>query len=132
MARARVVATVAAVANFAGVLWYLDLLPKLHPNSPGAAPLQIAFIAGALMISGLALVWMRWQKLGSFVLGFMFAIGLFFGFIDHFFVSGPDNVFDVGHGDWTLPFKICVVALVLFQVAGLSASGRMLLTRPSA
>jgi hypothetical protein len=40
-----------------------------------------------------------------------------------------NNVFDVGNGDWALPFKISVWILLVLEVAGLSAAGRMLTVR---
>ncbi|MHB8815002.1 MAG: hypothetical protein ACYDAE_17255 [Steroidobacteraceae bacterium] len=131
MARLKIFATVAALANYAAVLWHLDLVAKLQPEAPVAPSIRIAIIAGALTLAGLVLLWMRWHKTGSGVLAVMFANGLVIGSLEHFFVAGPFNVFDVGYGDWTLLFKISVAILVLCEVAGLSATGRMLVVRPA-
>lgn len=38
------------------------------------------------------------------------------GCLEHFFVAGPYNVFDVGSGHWVLPFDISVALLVVVQV----------------
>lgn len=43
----------------------------------------------------------------------------------HFFVAGPNNVFDLGNYDWALPFKISVAILLFLELAGLSAAGRI-------
>lgn len=126
MTRMKVLATVAALANYATVLWHLYLVAKLQPAAPVAESIRIATIAGALTFAGLALLWMRWHKTGALLLAIMFANGLVIGSLEHFFVAGPSNVFDVGYGDWTLPFKISVAILVVLEVVGLSATGRML------
>lgn len=132
MNRMKVFATVAALGNYAAVVWHLYLVAKLQPATPVAGSIRIAAIAGALTLAGLVLLWMRWHKTGSLLLAAMFANGLVIGSLEHFFVAGPFNVFDVGDGAWTLLFKVSVAALVILEVAGLSASGRMLITRPAA
>lgn len=132
MNRMRAFATVAALANYAVVLWHLYLVAKLQPATPIAVSLRIATIAGSLTLAGLVLLWMRWRRTGALVLAAVFANGLVIGSLEHFFVAGPFNVFDVGYGDWTMLFKISVALLVVFEVAGLSASGRMLLERQAA
>lgn len=129
MPRIKVFATAAALANYATVLWHLYLVAKLQPAAPMAESVRIALIAGALTLAGLALLWRRWHKTGSLLLAVMFANGLVIGSLEHFFVAGPFNVFDVGYGDWTLLFKISVAILVVLEVAGLSATGRMLVAR---
>lgn len=99
---------------------------------PIATSIRIATIAGALTLAGLVLLWMRWHKTGSLILAAMFANGLVIGVLEHFFVAGPFNVFDIGDGDWTFLFKVSVAILVVFEVAGLSATGRMLVARAAA
>lgn len=129
MTRLKVFATVAALGNYAVVVWHLYLVAKLHPAAPMAESVRIATIAAALTLAGLALLWMRWHKTGALLLAVMFANGLVIGSLEHFFVSGPNNVFDVGSGAWTLLFKLSVAILVVLEVAGLSATGRMLVAR---
>jgi hypothetical protein len=121
--------TIIALANFAVAVWHLYLVEKLHPAAPIAESVYIAAFAGVLTFAGVALVWMRRQKIGSLVLIVVFTVGLVVGSSEHFFVTGPNNVFDVGNGDWALLFKISVAILVLLEVAGLSVSGRMLAAR---
>lgn len=129
MTRIKGFATVAALANYAVVIWHLYLVAKLQPAAPIAESIRIATIAGALTLAGLALMWMRWHKTGALLLAVMFANGLVIGSLEHFFVTGPYNVFDVGFGDWTLLFKVSAAILVVLEVAGLSATGRMLVAR---
>jgi hypothetical protein len=125
----RAFASVAALANFGVTLWHLYLVEKLYPASPVSESVRIAAFAGALTLAGVALLWTQRRKLGSLVLVAVFALGLSIGSYEHFFVSGPNNVFDVGDGDWALPFRISVAILVLLEVAGLSAAGRILAAR---
>ncbi len=125
----RAFVSAAAVANFAVTLWHLYLAEKLNPALAPAESVRIAAFAGVLTLVGVALLWMQRQKIGSFILIGVFAVGLVIGSSEHFFVAGPNNVFDVGTGDWTVPFKISVAILLLLEVAGLSAAGRVLTTR---
>ncbi len=125
----RVLVSAAAVANFAVTLWHLYLAEKLNPALAPAESVRIAAFAGVLTLAGVALLWMHRQKIGSLLLLAVFAVGLVIGSSEHFFVAGPNNVFDVGTGDWTVPFKISVAILVLLEVAGLAAAGRTLTTR---
>ena len=125
----RAFASVAALAHFGVSLWHLYLVEKLHPTFPVSESVRIAAFAGALTLAGVALLWTQRRKIGSLVLVAVFAVGLSVGSYEHFFVSGPNNVFDVGDGDWTMPFRISVAILVLLEAAGLSATGRMLAAR---
>ena len=101
----------------------------MHPGLLGTAPMRIASLTGTLTLLGVALLWTRYPKTGALVLIVVLALGFFMGCLEHFFVAGPYNVFDVGSGHWVLPFDITVALLVVFQVAGLSAAVRMLAAR---
>ena len=90
-------ATIIALANFAVAIWHLYLVEKLHPAAPIAESVYIAAFAGALTLAGVALVWMRRQKSGLLVLIAVFTIGLVVGSSEHFFITGPNNVFEVGN-----------------------------------
>jgi len=129
MRNVRVFLSIAALANLAVALWHLYLAVEIHPGLLGPAPVRIAILTGALTLVGVALVWTRYPKIGSLVLIVVLALGFLMGCIEHFFVAGPYNVFDVGSGHWVLPFDITVALLVVFQLAGLSAAVRMLAWR---
>ena len=129
MKNVRVLLSIAAVANLAITLWHLYLAVEMHPGLLGTAPVRIAIQAGALTLVGVALLWTRYPKIGSLVLIVVLALGFVMGCLEHFFVAGPYNVFDVGSGHWVLPFDVSVALLVLVQVAGLSAAGRVLAAR---
>jgi len=120
--------SIAAVANLAVTLWHLYLTVEMHPGLMGTTPMRIAIQTGVLTLAGIALLWMRHPKIGSLVLIVVLALGFVMGCLEHFFVAGPYNVFDVA-GHWVLPFDISVALLVVVQVAGLSAAGRMFAAR---
>jgi hypothetical protein len=129
MRHVRVFLSTAALANLAVVLWHLYLAVEMHPGLLGTAPVRIAILTGTLTLVGVALLWTRYPKIGSLVLIGVLALGFVMGCLEHFFVAGPYNVFDVGSGHWVLPFDITVALLVVFQVAGLAACVRMLAAR---
>jgi hypothetical protein len=126
MRNIRFFVSAAAVANFAVTVWHLYLAEKLNPALSVGESVRIGAFAGALTLAGVVLVWTQRQKIGSLVLIAVFAVGLVIGSSEHFFVSGPNNVFDVGNGDWAILFKASVAILVVLEIAGLSAAGRML------
>ena len=129
MRNVKVFLSTTALANLAVVLWHLYLAVQMHPGLLGTAPVRIAILTGGLTLVGVALVWTRYPKIGSLVLIVVLALGFVMGCLEHFFVAGPYNVFDVGSGHWVLPFDITVALLVVFQVAGLSAGVRILAAR---
>jgi hypothetical protein len=125
----RAFVSVVAVAHYAVTVWHLYLAQKLNPALPTGELVRIATFAGALTLVGVALVWTQRLKVGSLVLIVVFAIGLVQGTAEHFFIPGPNNVFDVSAGPWAFPFTITVALLPVLEIAGLSAAGRVLLTR---
>jgi hypothetical protein len=125
----RHVLSVAAVANYAATVWHACLAEKVNPALRVAEVVRMAAIAGAITLAGLALLWTPRPKIGSLVLVAVFIVGLVIGIAEHFLVAGPNNLFDVGNGAWTISFKISVWVLPFLEVAGLSAAGRVLATR---
>ncbi len=129
MRRMRVVLSVTALANLAFTVWHLYLAEKINPAMPVAQSVWIAVFAGVPMLVGVVLLGVKWHRTGSLVLIVVFAVGLVIGSSEHFFVTGPANVFDVGNSSWALPFKLSVVILVLLEITGLLAAVRMLAVR---
>lgn len=129
MRKVKVFLSIAALANLAVTLWHLYLTVEMHPGLLGTTPVRIALQTGTLTIVGLVLLWTRYPKIGSLVLIVVLALGFVMGCLEHFFVAGPYNVFDVGSGHWVLPFDISVGLLVVVQVGGLTAAARMLAAR---
>jgi hypothetical protein len=115
-----------ALVNYAVTIWHAYLAAKVNPALPAADFARIAGISGALTLAGIVLLWTRLPKIGSVVLIAVFLIGLVIGSAEHFFVAGPNNIFDVINNHWTAPFKISVWALLVVEIAGLAAAARVL------
>jgi len=130
MSNPKVFLSVAALANLAVVLWHLYLAVEMRAGLSGSTAVRVAILTGALTLAGIALLCTRYHKTGSLVLIAVLALGFVMGCLEHFFVAGPYNVFDVAGGQWVLPFDISVALLVLFQIAGLSAAARTFTPRP--
>ncbi len=56
----------------------------------------------------------------------VFAIGLVIGSLEHFFIPGPNNVFDAGAGSVAILFRFNVALLVVLQIAGLYVAVRLI------
>jgi hypothetical protein len=65
---------------------------------------------------------------GSLVLVVVFAIGLVIGSLEHFFIPGPNNVFDAGVGGVAFLFRISVALLVALEIAGLWGAARLIIS----
>lgn len=129
MRSVRVFLVYAALANLAVTLWHLRLSVDMHPGLLGNASVRIALQAGIVTLVGIVLLWTRYRTIGALLLIAIIGIGFVIGCLEHFFVTGPYNVFDAGSGDWVLPWKVSVGLLVIAQLVGLSAAGRMLAVR---
>jgi hypothetical protein len=121
--------SIVALANFAVTIWHLYLAGEVNPALPVAESVRIGAFAGTLTLAGVGLLWTRRKKIGSLVLILVFANGLVIGSLEHFFVTGPNSVFDVGYGGWAFLFKVSVALLVALEIAGLWGTGRMLVAR---
>lgn len=112
--------------NFAVTLWHLRLSVDMHPGLLGPVPERIAAQTGVVMLAGVALLWTRYRKIGSPVLVAIIGIGFVIRCLEHFSVTGPYNVFDVGTGHWVFLWKVSVALLIVVQIAELSAAGCVL------
>ncbi len=118
-----------ALANLALTILHLFLAGKLNPALTVAASMRIGAYASALTLAGVGLLWTRLKRIGSFVLIIGFAIGLVIGSLEHFFIAGPNNVFDAGYGGWAILFDTSVALLVALEIAGVWCAGRILVAR---
>ena len=121
--------SIIALANLAVTLLHLYLAGVLNPALTIASSVRIGAQTGALTLAGVGLLWTRAKKIGSFVLMIVFAIGFVIGSLEHFFIAGPNNVFDAGHSGWAILFDISVALLVALEIAGLWSAGRILIAR---
>jgi len=121
--------SIIALANLAVTFLHLYLAGNLNPALTVAGSMRIGAYAGALTLAGVGLLWTRLRRVGSFVLILGFANGLVIGCLEHFFIAGPNNVFDAGHSNWAILFDVSVVLLVALEIAGLWSAGRIFLAR---
>jgi hypothetical protein len=121
--------SIVALANLAVTVLHLYLAGELNPALSVADSMRIGAFAGALTLAGVGLLWTRQKRIGSFLLILVFAIGLVIGSREHFFVAGPNNVFDAGYGGWAILFDVSVALLVALEIAGLWSAGRILVAR---
>lgn len=125
----KVFVSIVALANLAVTVLHLFLAGKLNPALTVAGSIRIGVYASALTLAGLGLLWTRLKRVGSFVLIIGFANGLVIGSLEHFFIAGPNNVFDAGYSGWTILFDVSVVLLLALEIAGLWSAGRILVAR---
>ena len=110
---------IVALANLGITIWHLRLAGELNPALSFAQAARIGTGAALLTLAGVCLLWAKHRLAGSAVLVVMFAIGLVIGSLEHFFIAGPNNVFDCGIGSVALLFRFNVGLLMALEIAGL-------------
>jgi len=110
---------IVALGNLGVTIWHLRLAGELNPALSFAQAARIGALTLVLTLGGMILLWARRRLVGSLVLALVFAIGLVIGSLEHFFVPGPNNVFDAGIGGVAFLFRINVALLVALEIAGL-------------
>jgi hypothetical protein len=110
---------IVALGNLAVTIWHLRLASELNPALSFAQAAHIGALTVVLTLGGVILLWAQRRLAGSLVLVAVFTIGLVIGSLEHFFIPGPNNVFDAGVGGVALLFRINVALLVALEIAGL-------------
>lgn len=125
---------IVALGNLGATIWHLRLASDLNPALSFAEAARIGALTVVLTLGGISLLWAQRRLVGSLVLGVVFAIGLVIGSLEHFFVPGPNNVFDVGGGGVALLFRFNVALLVVLEIIGLWGAARLIrsVRRPAA
>ena len=108
-----------ALGDLGVSIWHLRLASDLNPALSFAQAARIGALTVVLTLGGVSLLWAQRRIIGSLVLVVVFAIGLVIGSLEHFFIPGPNNVFDAGVGVIPLLFRFNVALLVILQIAGL-------------
>ena len=117
---------IVALGNLAVTIWHLRLASELNPALSFAQAARIGALTVVLTLGGVILLWSQRRLAGSLVLVAVFAIGLVIGSLEHFFIPGPNNVFDAGVGGVALLFRINVALLVALEIAGLWGAARLI------
>jgi hypothetical protein len=117
---------IVALGNLSVTIWHLRLASELNPALSFAQAARIGALTVVLTLGGVILLWAQRRLAGSLVLMVVFAIGLVIGSLEHFFIPGPNNVFDAGVGGVAFLFRINVALLVILQIAGLWGAARLI------
>ena len=117
---------IVALGNLGVTIWHLRLAGELNPALSFAVAARIGAQTAVLTLAGVILLWAQHRLTGSVVLVVVFAIGLVIGSLEHFFIPGPNNVFDSGHGGLAFLFRMNVALLVALEIAGLWGAGRLI------
>jgi hypothetical protein len=110
---------IVALGNLGVTIWHLRLASELNSALSFAEAARIGALTAVLTLAGATLLWAQRRLAGSLVLVIVFAIGLTIGSLEHFFIRGPNNVFDAGVGGVAFLFRINVALLVTLEIAGL-------------
>jgi hypothetical protein len=116
---------IVALGNLGVTIWHLRLASELNPALSFAEAARIGALTVVLTLGGVGLLWAQRKLAGSLVLAVVFAIGLVIGSLEHFFIPGPNNVFDAGDGVAFL-FTISVALLLALEIAGLWGVARLI------
>lgn len=118
-----------ALGNLGVTIWHLRLAAQLNPALSFAQAARIGTQTGVLTLVGVGLLWARHRLArlaGSLALVVVFLVGLVVGSLEHFFIPGPNNVFDAGRGSVAFLFRINVALLVALEIAGLWWTARLI------
>jgi hypothetical protein len=117
---------IVALGNLGVTIWHLRLASELNPALSSAEAVRIGALTVVLTLGGVILLRAQRTLAGSLVLVVVFAIGLVIGSLEHFFIPGPNNVFDAGAGGVAFLFRISVALLVALEIAGLWGAARLI------
>lgn len=117
---------IVALGNLGVTIWHLRLASELNPALSFAEAARISALTIALTLGGVGLLSAHRRLSGSLVLVVVFAIGLVIGSLEHFFIPGPNNVFDAGVGGVAFLFRFNVALLIILQISGLWGAARLI------
>ena len=117
---------IVALGNLGVTIWHLRLAGELNPALSFAEAARIGAVTVVLTLGGVGLLWAHHKLAGSLLLAVVFAIGLVIGSLEHFFIPGPNNVFDAGAGSVVFLFRFNVALLVALEIAGLWGVARLI------
>ena len=117
---------IVALGNLGVTIWHLRLASDLDPALSFAQAARIGALTVGLTLGGVSLLWAQRRLVGSLVLVVVFAIGFVIGSLEHFFIPGPNNVFDAGVGGVAFLFRFSVALLVVLEITGLWAAARLI------
>jgi hypothetical protein len=103
---------------------------EINPALTRENVLLFASLVNLLPAIALILLWTNRPKTAGGLLLLFFVIPFAIGSYEHFLGPGPDNVFRMVPGEWTLPFQASAVLLVLLELLGCWTSFQILRASP--
>lgn len=131
MKRFRLVGFLIIAAHWLAAVWHLFIVARIPP----VADNKVSWLAVGLVTLFHFVISVAWWKLsdrfaGSVLLVF-FVVVTGAGTYEHFLGPGPNNIFRLAPGDWTVAFQMSVFLLVSFEILGLWLAIRFLKGRRS-
>jgi len=115
MNRLPLYATLLVLAHCPVVIWHLLVLSRLQSGLTTGRALFFAALVNLIPFAAAALSWTRYRRIAGGLLLLAFGFAFCVGAYEHFLNPGPDNVFTMARGEWTLPYQVTAFLLVLFQ-----------------
>lgn len=111
-------ATFVVLAHAGVVIWHLVVLGKIPPGLTNQQILLAVVAINSLPMVALVLLWAHFPRFAGLLLFVPLAVGLGAGGYEHFLSTGPDNVFHMAVTQWTLPFRVTAVLLLILETLG--------------
>jgi hypothetical protein len=129
MRRLYVYATLLVLGHAAIVFWHSQVLARLNSAITPERAVLFASLVNLIPLTGVILLWTGFRKTAGGLLLIFFMIPLAISGYEHFVKAGPDNVFQMAPGEFTLPFQMSAVLLVTLEISVYWASIRILRAR---
>jgi len=118
MTRRRTLTLLVVVAHWIVAIGHLFIAAKvLPPPNNKVSWLAITFITLWHLAVSIA-VWKLRDKLAGLVSLIFFLAALGADLYEHFLNASANNVFMLAHGDWTAPFDVSVIILLVLEILG--------------
>jgi len=108
--------SVVIITHALAVVWHLRVLAEIPPTLTVQQVALAAAGINAVPLIALILLWTPLRRLAGLVLFLALGTGLVLGGYEHFI--GPDNMFRMAAGPWTVPFRMSAVLLLILEGLG--------------
>jgi hypothetical protein len=104
------------IAHASTVVWHLLVLARIPPGLAMPQVARAIAAINAVPVIALILLWTPFRRLAGMLLFLALGAGLVAGGYEHF--VGPDNIFRMAAGPWTVPFRVSAVLLFIVEALG--------------
>lgn len=95
------------------VAWHLFVVTEMHPGELTAPFLLFLGTINLLPFIALALLRTSYRQLAGWLLLVPFGLAVAAGVLTHFATAGPDHVFRMAAGPWSMAFRFSAALLVV-------------------